>query len=187
MVGYNATHIVNTVPSLATLVQYIDCSITNNSGANTIANSGAYLKLLRTSIINSSAAANLIYNYGVSPRLDIQYCHLLNTANSQNLNSLIEYEHTGASIQNYCMFNTFQYIAGTIDLGNQKCAINYNHSGTLSEQNMSGNTFITAGSTYALKRLGPGTVSIQTYGGNFGTEIANIQPGIGVVITLTNT
>lgn len=187
MVGYNATHSVNTAPSLATLVQYIDCSITNNSGSNTIANSGAYLKLLRTSIINGSAAANLIYMYGTTPRLDIQYCHLLNTASSQNLNSLIEYEHTGASIQNYCMFNTFQYIDQTMDLGAQKSAINYNHTASVIEQNMSGNTFITTGSTYALKKPGPGTTNILTYGGNFGTEILNRDPGITVTITLTNT
>jgi hypothetical protein len=119
--------------------------------------------------------------------MDLQYSFLQNNASSQNLDSLVKYTHTGASTQNNVMYNTFQYIAQTADLGNLKAAINYNHTGSVIDQNMSYNTFITTGSTWAVTKLGAGTVTILTYGGNFGTQPLNLQPGIAVTITLTNT
>jgi hypothetical protein len=134
------------------------------------------------SFVNSA-----IVNGGVNPSLDLQYSFIQNTGISQTLDSLVKYIHTGASTKNLVMYNTFQYIAGSMDIGGNKAAINYNHTGSVVDQNVSYNNFITIGSTYALKKPGSGTANILNYGGNFGTEISNRDPGITVTITLTNT
>lgn len=186
MIGFSATHSI-LVFALTTIVQYVDCFITNNTLADTITNNGALLKVLRTEIANGSASTSCIVNAGSAPRMDLQYSFIQNNANSQNLDSLVKYNNSGASTQNTVSYNTFQYIAGSMDVGGTKAAIRYNHTGSIITQIMAYNTFITAGSTNALKKPGVGTVTIINYGGNFGTEIANVQSGIARTIILTNT
>jgi hypothetical protein len=186
MTGFSATHDVN--PSaLITIVQYVGCWISNNTNNDTITNNGALLKVLRTEMTSNSSSNSAIVNGGVAPRMDLQYSFIQNTSNTQNLDSLVKYNNTGASTQNTVAHNTFQYIAGSIDLGGNKCAIRYNHTGSIVTQIMAYNAFITIGATNALKKPGAGTITISSYGGNFGTEVANRGAGISVTITLTNT
>jgi hypothetical protein len=171
---------------LTTLFLFADCYITNNTATASITNTGGYLKVIRCEFITGSAANNAIINTGVGPRFDLQYCHFLNTANSTSLSPFVSYQNTGASTQNYIMYNTFQFINTATDIAGNKGAIQYNHTGSVIEQNVTGNTFIYVGGTYALRKPGAGTVTITAYGGNFGTNAVNRDPSITVTNMLVN-
>jgi len=163
---------------------YSDCYFTYISDAGIMVIEGVDVQMIRCEFSHFYTIFGSIINIGSGTSrggtMKMQYSRLLSTSTGANPGPLITYTNTISTSGDIYLHNTFAYLLNTPDTGDNKCCIQFRQDVSITVDMIAYNVFkcdgasFGGGQPYAIQnRNTAGTITINSFGGNFGGQFAH--------------
>jgi hypothetical protein len=173
------------------IVRYTDCYLQHTGTESLIISVGCSVQIWRCEMYHQNASINPIINIqngggGGSGSLNIQYCNIRSVTTSATAQPIIRFQNTSPSTSGNIMnYNSMTFTSSTVDVGQNKCCVQFFQTGAVTFDFVSFNSFdcdgavYTGGQPYAIQKRGAGAVTFNVSGGNYGGQTAHtIDPAI---------